>query len=311
MTDIDRAASTTDWSVRRFVPRALLLMIVAGIVRHYTVSWNADFAVWTTKALHGLLGRPSPYMFCDESRLYWHATMFVPEVGLILASYWLGWTGRVVRVAAVYLAHTLLTACTISIHESPYLQQNGLVNVATSTLVNANYLLFGVAAWVLVAGPWYRDQGDQRGLIKRVTGHWLLRLMCLCLAVSLVVPLFGLMGTKDAMAARAEMGAAMRDVPWFPFPSNRDDDVAKAEQMTRDRAAAKALATIQTVLQADMAAAKDDASIRSAPIWFLTAHVLASLRPDDAARRQAFKDQAALALMQSHERRRQAMSAKP
>lgn len=293
------------FSVKRFLPRALLLMILGGVVWRYTYTFNADFAVWMTKWLHRLFGRPSPYMFCDESRLYWHATMFVPEFGLILASYWIGWSGRILRILAVYIAHSLLTACTITIHESPYLQQNEFVNVATSTLVNANYLLFGVVAWVLVAGPWYHRAGasETRGIWK-VVSNWPVRLIVFCIALWLTVPLFAATGTDDAMIARAKLADAMQAIPWFPHPSNVDEDRLAVEQKKRDLLAVEALLAMQRVIELELEVADNrDPSVKSASVWFLTAHMLASLRPENLAQRQDYKIRAAAALQRARDAR--------
>ncbi len=296
------------WSLKRFLPRAILLMVVAGVVWRFTFTLNADIAVRLTKYLHSLVGRPSPYMFCDETRLFWHATMFVPEFGLILASYWIGWPGRIVRVLAVYTGHSLLTACTITIHESPYLQQNEFVNVATSTLVNANYLLFGVASWVLVAGPWHRSDHSPKQGVRRFSqfaNNWPVRLMLLCLAMSTTVPLFAVTGTADAMKAREELASAMSAVPWFPRPGDSDEGHVVPGQLERDRLAVKALSAMRRVIEIDMQADEHgESTIGAASVWFLTAHMLASLRPDDPDLRQAFKNQAALALNEARKRRR-------
>jgi len=155
----DRVAPT--FAVRRFLLRAVPWVVAAGFLWHYTHAYNAAFTVAVTKYLHAWLGYPAPYMLCDETKLFWHATMFPPLVGLGLASYWLRWPDRILRVCSGYVGYCCLTAVAITINESPYMQQTPLRNMVTSPLVNADYLMFGIVIWMLTCGPWYLTPPDK------------------------------------------------------------------------------------------------------------------------------------------------------
>lgn len=300
------------FSLKRFLVRVVPCAIGAGILWKLTLDQNAAFTIWLTKALHSLCGRPAPYLYCDETRLFWHATMFPPVVALTLGSYWIGWLGRVERALAGYVAHCGMTAIAIAINESPYVQQLSLLNPVTSTLVNANYLMLGVVIWVLAAGPWYgtaRHGGTEarrhEGMEKRVARKWgsiiaglslgwATRVCLLWVAVGLVVPVFGMMGSKAGMAARGQVAAAMRAIPFFPQPSWSDVTVAADQQYERDRATAQALKEIRAAIETDEAD-----GLESGALWYLTAHLFGSLRPQDDQLAAQFKAQAAMAMIKA------------
>ncbi len=304
----ERSRST--FSLHRFVALAIPLAVAAGILWRLTGNANAAFTVWLTKALHGIAGYPAPYMYCDETTLYWHATMFPPVVALTLASYWLRWPQRLLRAAAGYVAHCGMTAIAIAVNESPYVQQTSVLTPLTSTLVNANYLMFGVVIWVLAASPWYaqparRDPGSNqkdardgaaatrwtRWASVMVRG-WATRVGLLWIAVALVVPLSALLGPASGRAARVEIARALRDVPFFPHPSGSDTPVDRSEQLRRDEATKKALGKLEIAIKTDK-----ENSLASGPLWYLSAHLVNSLRPEDAKLRQQFRKQAAIALI--------------
>jgi hypothetical protein len=296
------------WSLKPFLIRAVVWALLAAAVWKYTTSLNADFTIGIVKLAHSLAGRPAPYLFCDEYRLFWHATMFPPMVGLILGSYWLGWFDRIVRAAFGYVAQCVLTGVAITIHESPYLQQNDFINVVTANLVNAHYLLFGVVIWVLVAGPWYSQRSrdastEDRSLLRRawdcVRRGWAIRLVLLCVGVGATIPLFAMTGSDAAMAARSKLGRALSEVPFFPQPSNAALAVSPSEQRLRDDAVRRAMAELQGAILADQA---DD--VESAALWHLTGHLLISLRPETESEKRDLSRRALMALTKARKSRR-------
>ncbi len=283
------------WKLSRFLWRAVPWLVVMALVWQYTLPQNSGLAVWVTKRLHGLLGFPAPYMFCDSHRLFWHATLFPPAIGLILASYWLGWTQRIVRASFGYAAYTLLTAITITIHESPYLPETGFRSILTSTMADANYLTFGVAIWVLAAGPWYlrRTQIESKETHihhfatrawRWVGNSWMLRLTTLVLGVSLVVPLFAASGTQQQMGARWRMARALRDVPYYPFPSAAPVEVPPEKRLERDRRTATAIEAIDNAIRED----RTD-QMPSAALLHLSGHFYLSMKPDDIGLSRRFQ----------------------
>ncbi len=299
------------FSLWRFLLRVVPLAIGAGVLWKLTATENASFTVWLTKMLHGLAGRPAPYMFCDSTHLFWHATMFPPVVALMLGSYWIRWPGRVLRAAAGYVVQCGMTAIAITINESPYLQRTPLCDTLTSTLVNANYLMFGVVIWVLAAGPWYVSgrESSSRGMnsagrvwwrraVSAVRHGWWTRVVLLWVAVALVVPVFALSGSTEGRAARARVAAAMSNVPFFPQPSGGDTSAQLREQLQRDEATKHALYAIEAAIKADPADGSD-----SAALFYLTAHLLNSLRPPDANLRQQFRADALLMFHKATEAR--------
>ncbi len=293
------------FSLPRFLARVVPLVIVAGIIWKATATHNASLTVWLTKALHHLARRPAPYMFCDHTTLYWHATMFPPVVALTLGSYWIRWPGRIIRAVAGYFVHCACTAIAITLNESPYLQQTPLLSPLTSTMVNANYLVIGVAIWVLAAGPWYQPAAclDSTGkqqtrwgrAVSAVRNAWFTRVLLFWLALTAVVPMYAMFGARDGTAARARVAESLAAVPFFPHPSSAPRSVSLEAQLERDRAAVVALRAIRQAIESDQAE-----GYPSAALWHLTAHLLNSLRPEeDPELASQFKAQAALALHQA------------
>lgn len=310
------------FSVPKFLIRALPWAALAAWVWNGTYAHNAAFTVWITKRLHGLLGFPAPYLFCDERHLFWHATLFPPAVALTLASYWLGWPDRLLRAIAGYLIYAGLTAIAITIHESPYVQQTEFLRPLTSTLVNANYLVFGVAIWILAASPWYGTVQPARlgtsvgsptndppqpaaEVASRLVGKpgslgrawriirqgWFTRLLVMWLATFCVIPLYAMTGTKTAMAARWQMARALDAVPFFPQPSFAPPTVSREVQTERDHLTVAALEAIKKAINADEAD-----QLQSAPLWHLTGHLLISLHPPDPERQKEYRKQGLIAL---------------
>lgn len=285
------------FSIQRFMIYVVPLMVAAGVMWKFTGRQNAEFTIWFTKQLHWLACRPAPYLFCDGSRLYWHATMFPPVVALTLGSYWIKWPDRLLRTLVGYVAHCGMTAIAITINESPYLQPNSLLNPLTSTIVNANYLAFGVAIWVLAAGPWYlkRDaeiagsDGEPKThrwlrWSRRLCCGWFSRVFLLWLAVAMIIPIYAMLGTDEAMSARARVAEKMSDVAFFPQPSSAAWPANQNEQLARDKATIEALMEIEGAIEADR-----DADVESAPLFYLTANLFNSLRPTDPTLAQKFR----------------------
>jgi len=281
-------ARPQNWSLTRFLWRAVLWTAVAGVAWWYSATYNAALTIWLTKALHRAAGFPAPYMYCDERVLFWHATMFTPAVGFTLASYWLTWPGRVVRAVGGYAAFCCLTAITIAIHESPYLPETNYRFLTTNTLADACYLPFGLVIWVLAAGPWYgrtsitlpaspdekRVPSWPRRLWSATRGGWGTRLTILVMGVFLLIPIFAMTGTPEGMKARVAVARAMRQIPFNPRPSNILMDVPPNEQRQRDLKAAKAIELIGDAIEED----KTD-GLSSAALYYLGGHLLYSLRP--------------------------------
>ncbi len=280
------------FTLRRFLVRAIPFAVASGILWKLTATQNAAFTVWITKTLHTIVGRPAPYLYCDETTLFWHATMFPPLVALTLSAYWLSWPQRVLRACVGYVVYCGITAIAITLNESPYLQQTPLLTPLTSTLVNANYLMFGVVIWVLAAGPWYQAVTSGHGRARAMVQGWLTRICLLWLAVALIAPLSSLLGTRNGMVARAELGRVMNDIAFFPQPSGDESLlVDRTAQLQRDGAAKIALTIVQRAIEADQ-----ESDRPSGPLWYLSAHLINSLRPDDPELRAQFKTQAAIAL---------------
>ncbi len=277
----------TAWSTRRFLPRALIWTAVAGVGWKLLLAPNAHFTVFVTKLLHELAGFPAPYLFCDETTFFWHATLFPPVVGLTLASYWLGWPDRLLRAGVGYLVYCVLTAITIAVNESPYLPGNDFGEVLTNTLVNANYCTFGIVIWVLAASPWYchraaadgRDGAVSTGVTRVwrcIRYGWITRLVLLTLALAIVPLLYAMTGSPEAMAARWKVATAMREVPFFPHPSIAKVDVSAERQFERDRKTAAALQAIKAAIAED-----ETDKLSSASLFYLGGQLFISLRHED------------------------------
>ncbi len=305
----------TSFSVFRLLWRAIAWAAAAGFLWYYTRTYNAAFTVWLAKAMHAMVGYPAPYLFGDQPgySYFWHATMFPPVVGLTLGSYWLRWPDRLLRAAVGYVAHGCLTATAVCINDSPYLQQTEFLVSVTTTLADANYLLFGVVVWVLAAGPWYVGGGRVKTVVgrgtasttklrrvlvsvgRRVRHGWATRVAVLVAAIAAVVPLFALTGSAKSRAARAAVADAMREVPYFPQPSTEGVDVEPEERRARDKAATEAILKMQAAILAD-----GEAKVRSSSMYYLVGQVQLSLRPDDSARAEELKRGAALALAMAY-----------
>jgi hypothetical protein len=267
-----------------FLLRAAGWAVAAGVLWQFTREPNAAFTVWLTKRLHDLVGFPAPYLFADDSHLFWHATMFPPVVALTLGSFWLSWPARIVRSIVGYVVQCGVTAVAITLNESPYLQAADMLTPMTSTLVNADYLVIGVAIWVLLAGPWYgAGRGEPGvGLARRVWralyNSGVLRCLLLWFGITLIVPAAAMLGSPEGRSARWEMAAALREVPYFPYPSGAESGVDRATQDERDRLAKEALRAIQAAIETDLADGREVGAL-----WYLAGHVFNSMRPEDAA----------------------------
>lgn len=307
-------------SLGRFLCRAVPWAVAAGFLWHYTHVYNAAFTVTVTKFLHWCVGYPAPYMFCDGTSLFWHSTMFPPIVGLGLASYWLRWRDRVLRIVAGYVGHCCLTAVAITINESPYLQQTEFRDMVTSPLVNADYLMFGIVIWLLTCGPWYEGRdggtkelrheggsgdGERRGgyawarMLTVIRDGWATRLVLLVVGVSVVVPVFAFTGSSAGREARARVADAMVAVPYFPHPSHEKLEVGAQKRVARERLATQAILEIEKAILADGVVHQP-----SAALYYLTGHLLLSLHPDDPVLAKQFRVQAALALREAEETRK-------
>jgi hypothetical protein len=307
--------ATPTLNLKRFLPTAIAGAALAAVLWHYTKSLNADITIAGAKTFHNLAGRPAPYLLCDQTRYFWHATLFPPLIGLTLASTWLSWPARLIRCIIGYAAYASLTAVAITIHDSPYLQQNQFVKSTTSALVNANYLVFGLVIWILAAGPWYMNPHQEsantmsqtifKRLYNAVTSHWLFRLTLLVLGVALIVPLFAMTANPEARQARNELATAMRKVPFFPHPSIdlsstvgrvppaephpataeiattspwdiTNSPYTRAQWNARDLAVRNALAAIEHAANIDA-----KANLPSPALYHLMGHTFWSMRPED------------------------------
>lgn len=292
-------------SVRRFLWRAVPWAVAAGFLWHYTHTYNAAFTVAVTKFLHWCVGYPAPYMFCDNTSLFWHSTMFPPVVGLGLASYWLRWPDRILRIMAGYVGHCCLTAVAITINESPYVQQTAFRDMVTSPLVNADYLMFGIVIWLLTCGPWYMRRDDGNNVrpwgraFRYVRDGWVTRLVLLVVGVSVVIPLFAFTGPQAGREARARVADALAAVPYFPYPSYEKRDVSVQERTARESLVSQALLEIEKAILADGLARQP-----SAALYYLTGHLLLSLHPKDQEQAKQFRLQAALALREAEKLRK-------
>ncbi len=312
-----RPSGPPQWSIGPFLLRAIPWTLAAFFFWKYTIGPNADFTVWLTKALHRWTDFPAPYLYCDASRFFWHATLFPPVIGLTLASYWLSWPQRIIRAVGGYVAYCCLTAITIAIHVSPYLPENDIRLITTNTLVNANYLTFGLVIWVLACGPWYMDANrlssgkDHRAKPRHssriariwsiVRYGWVTRLLLLTFGIALILPLFAMTGTSEGMTARLEMAGAIGKIPFFPHPSNAlMEDVTPDEQWARDQRTVEAVALVRQVIEED----KTD-GFRAAYLHYLAGHLLYSLRhPDEETAQHLWKTGKAH-ILKSAELRRQ------
>ncbi|NOT02263.1 MAG: hypothetical protein HOP29_16780 [Phycisphaerales bacterium] len=285
------------FSLPRFLWRAIAWAVLAGVAWKMTLRANADVTIWLAKGLQRLAGFPAPYLFCDEHPLFWHATLFPPVVGLVMASYWLRWRDRVMRTVVGYGTYACLTAIAIIVNESPYLSETRFRASATSALVNANCLMFGLVIWMLSAGPWYARiqtsspaspparQPVARRMWTSLRHGWVTRLVLLIIGVSAVVPLFAATGSRAGLQARLEVARAMRRVPFFPQPRTSRPTVSPDAQGRRDLLAMDAIRAIERVIARD---AEDGLS--SATMFHLNGHLYYGLRPDrDALAQEYYK----------------------
>ncbi len=300
-------------SLKRFLPMAILYSAIAAVAWKYTTQQNGDFTVWVTKSLHQLIGYPAPYMLSDETRFYWHATLFPPLAGLMAASTWISWKQRILRFGVGYITYCGLTAIAITIHDSPYLQQTKFVKTITSSLVNANCLMFGVVIWVLLAGPWYNNprreidthagKASRMRLFTSVTHGWFTRVLLLWFGVAMIVPLFALTMTPEGRSARSAMAKAMRQVDFFPHPSlplpgAPKTTFSREEWVKRDLAARDALAAIEHTANSDKSA-----GLKNPALYYMMGHLFWSMRPEDDALRRRCLAAGQLALKQAKKTR--------
>lgn len=295
--------TTPAFTLWRFCPRVAAYALAAGFLWQFTMRANGDLTIWIVKFLHALTLHSAPYMLCDHSRFFWHATMFPPVVALTLASYWLPWPDRILRTLAGYLAHCAVTAVAITINESPYLQSTEMLQPFTSTLVNANYLVIGVAIWVLAAGPWHVTPVPTNDTVLRrcwqlVRHGWLTRVLLLVLAFASIVPAFALFGSPEGRRTRADVAQAVRAIPFFPRPSGASSTVDRQTQNDRDQLTATALRAIQAAI------ANDESEDReSGPLWYLAGRLFDSLRHEDELMAAQHKGSALQALRMAQDAR--------
>lgn len=281
------------FSLTRFLWRAIAWTLLAGLAWKLTLRANADFTIWLAKVLPSASGFPSPYLFCDDHPFFWHATLFPPVVGLTMASYWLRWPERIVRTVAGYVTYAGLTAVAIIINESPYLPETRFRASATSSLVNANCLMFGLVIWILSAGPWYfrrivTSSANSRSSIagrawRAIRNGWGTRLGLLFLGVLVVVPAFAATGTPAGRRARFELGRAMRAVPFFPQPSRTRLDVSEESQRRRDLLTVDAVRALEKVIDQD----RGD-GFPAAALYHLNGHLYFSMRPERSATAETY-----------------------
>jgi hypothetical protein len=294
----------------RFLPRAIPLAVASAVLWQFTREPNAQFTITIVKSLHNLLGFPAPYLFCDETRLFWNATMFPPVVALVLASYWLPWWDRILRAVAGYVAHAGMTAIAIAVHESPYLAQLDVLAPITSTLVNANYLMFGLVIWVLIAGPWYSADDTtteptsdpttarQRTIINKLWGFWGTRIVTLWITVAMILPIIFMFATPDVRQSRLDLARTMRAVPTFPHPVTSTPAVPDHQLTAYNKSLLTALSALEQAIKTDIAA-----DLNSSPLWFLTSNLWLALRPEDPKLAQNATRRAAIAFQTAKRQR--------
>jgi hypothetical protein len=163
--------------------------------------------VFISKLQQELAGYPAPYLLADWIRLFWHTTTFPPFVGLMLASYWLPWSQRIVRSMFGLFALFWLNAVAVTIDESPYLPRNAVTSAISHVYTELNlYGVIGIIVWAAISGidkatgratgratrP-ARDEVQAREHPQR-GGHftfnnWMTRLAVITMACTLLAPL--------------------------------------------------------------------------------------------------------------------------
>ena len=109
--------------MRRFLVEAVVFSVLASVLWWLTLVTDAgrQATLELARILHRVAGYPAPYLLAEVKAYYWHAPLFPPLVGLILASRWLSWGRRLRQLGLGLACFWFMVAVQVVMVYSPYL----------------------------------------------------------------------------------------------------------------------------------------------------------------------------------------------
>ncbi|NOS99556.1 MAG: hypothetical protein HOP29_02900 [Phycisphaerales bacterium] len=139
--------------MRRFAINAIGITLAAAVVWWFTRHTAAVSTIAGARALHWIIGYPAPKLAADDHFLFWFAPLFPPLVGLVLASRWAPWPGRIVGLAIGLTAFGYIVSMLIAVVYSPYLTPSAVRAYLSQALTELNAVAVPVILWLIVVGP--------------------------------------------------------------------------------------------------------------------------------------------------------------
>lgn len=112
----------------------------------------AAASIATAKWLHRLIGFPAPYLIADAVDRWWFAPPGQLLVGLVLASWWRTWRGRLVDLAFCLALYWFVSAMTIALTCSPYIGPMRVRDLTGIVLTKSLLVVVPVILWGVTVG---------------------------------------------------------------------------------------------------------------------------------------------------------------
>ncbi len=138
--------------IRRFVIVAALATIAASIIWWVSAETVSHGTVAGAKLLHAVMGYPAPFLQADVKFLYWHAPLFPPFFGLMLASSWLPMRRRMIGFAIGLAAFWYVVSLQVAMTYSPYLTLSPIRSYVLKSMISLNQVAVPVLLWLITAG---------------------------------------------------------------------------------------------------------------------------------------------------------------
>ena len=212
--------------MRRFLIEAVVFSVLASVL------WWLTFVTDTTRQatlelardLHRVAGYPAPYLLAEVRPYYWHAPLFPPLVGLMLASRWLTWRQRLWQLALALACFWVMVAVQIVMVYSPYLPLSTFRSFVERIYISSGYIAAPVILWlILTGGPLSLLKGPNKAeetspAPRGPAGHplfprrWHAPAAAVCLCVLFTVPVFvsAALGAPGWAEARKMMADGLR-----------------------------------------------------------------------------------------------------
>jgi hypothetical protein len=116
----------------------------------------------TARGLHQLVNAPAPYLLAEAMDLWWIAPPAQLLIGLVLASWWRPWGGRLFDLALCLALYWFVVAMTVVLSCSPYIGLVGVREFVAILLTKGLLVITPIVLWGLIVVPSFFDAATRR-----------------------------------------------------------------------------------------------------------------------------------------------------